>query len=116
MARRLLGLSVAGAAAFTGHVDPFPGYSMDYTTNATHIQLTITAQTSGWVGFGLAEAGGMIGADIMMAWALSSLLTQDLAVFLATAMAFKMRAFCMWRRGAALALISMPTKLHSVAT
>jgi len=53
--------------AYSGSITPFAGYDLNFTTDATHLRVTITAATTGWVGFGIAEAGGMIGADIMMA-------------------------------------------------
>jgi hypothetical protein len=34
---------------------------------AGNFTLTLSAQTTGWIGFGLAEAGGMAGADILVA-------------------------------------------------
>ena len=59
--------AVVIADSFTDSITPIQGYQLNFTTTASQITVTITARTTGWVGFGLAEAGGMIGADIMMA-------------------------------------------------
>jgi hypothetical protein len=45
---------------------PFAGYSLSYALSSDHITFAVEADTTGWVGLGIAEAAGMKGADIMM--------------------------------------------------
>ena len=42
------------------------GVAVHWTLNATHIRLAVAARATGWVGFGIAESGGMRGADIVL--------------------------------------------------
>ena len=42
------------------------GVAVHWTLNATHIHLAVAARATGWVGFGIAESGGMRGADIVL--------------------------------------------------
>uniref|UniRef100_A0A7S4F182 DOMON domain-containing protein n=1 Tax=Chrysotila carterae TaxID=13221 RepID=A0A7S4F182_CHRCT len=52
-----------------GSVVIFPGYNLSWVVRMAEgeIEISIDALTNGWVGFGLAELGGMPGADIMVA-------------------------------------------------
>jgi len=47
---------------------PFTGYSFSYALDSAkkHITFAVEADTTGWIGLGIAEAAGMKGADIMM--------------------------------------------------
>ena len=58
-------LFVAMAAANT--VEVMPGYSLEWDITGQTLQVTISAATTGWVGFGLASSGGMYGADMLIA-------------------------------------------------
>jgi len=51
-------------------VTPLPDFSFGWRVDesAGSITVRLQANTSGWVGFGLAEAGGMAGADILIGW------------------------------------------------
>lgn len=42
------------------------GVALHWTTDETKIKIAIAAKATGWVGFGLAESGSMLGADIVM--------------------------------------------------
>ncbi|KAI2510721.1 copper type II ascorbate-dependent monooxygenase [Fragilaria crotonensis] len=42
------------------------GVAVHWSTNESHVQLAVACKATGWVGFGLAEAGGMRGADIVL--------------------------------------------------
>lgn len=42
------------------------GVAVHWNTNSTHIELAVASKAIGWVGFGIAEAGSMKGADIVM--------------------------------------------------
>ena len=42
------------------------GVALHWSTNESHVQLAVACKATGWVGFGLAEAGGMRGADIVL--------------------------------------------------
>jgi hypothetical protein len=46
--------------------NPSKGASIHWTVDDTHISLAVAARASGWLGFGLAEAGGMEGADMLL--------------------------------------------------
>ena len=59
---------VANAVVYTGSKSLAPWYNISWVSDTAteRIELTVEARTTGWVGFGLAEAGGMRGADIFM--------------------------------------------------
>ena len=65
----LVALAAVDAVVYTGAKSLAPWYNISWSSDTTtnNIILTIDARTSGWVGFGLAEGGGMRGADIVMA-------------------------------------------------
>ena len=65
----LAALPLASGAIITGSHVPLTGYNLSWTIDdtAATIEVTIAAQTTGWVAFGIASSGGMYGADIMMA-------------------------------------------------
>ena len=63
-------LLILNTASFTTTtpITPFSGYNLYYAVDLTaqHITFAVEAATTGWIGFGIAEAAGMKGADIMM--------------------------------------------------
>ena len=64
----VLGAASSGAVVFTGSASLESWYNISWVTDTTaaRITLTVEAATSGWVGFGIAEAGGMRGSDIFI--------------------------------------------------
>jgi len=57
----------SGAGGCTHAVSGLPGYDISWTVGDGEIELTLKAPTTGWVGFGLSEVGGMAGADEFVA-------------------------------------------------
>ena len=55
--------------------DDSEGVAVHWTLDDTHIYLAVAARATGWVGFGIAESGGMRGADIVLFEAESKKLT-----------------------------------------
>jgi dopamine beta-monooxygenase len=51
------------------------GVAVHWTIDDTHINLAVAARATGWVGFGIAESGGMRGSDIVLFEAASNTLT-----------------------------------------
>lgn len=60
----------ASAKSFTQVVSPLSGYNLSWSIDAAGKTITVKMQamTAGWIGFGVTEAGGMNGADILVGW------------------------------------------------
>mmetsp|Transcript_24145 Transcript_24145/g.60701 ORF Transcript_24145/g.60701 Transcript_24145/m.60701 type:complete len:429 (+) Transcript_24145:230-1516(+) len=84
LAASLLSLWVAPAAGLSMEYDHSrevaPGASIRWTIAGDEIMLCLQAKAAGWVGFGLAEVGGMKGADIVYYEAKANALTDAFAV------------------------------------
>lgn len=65
----LAAATASDAVVYAGSKSLAPWYNISWSSDTVtkRIELTVEARTTGWVGFGLAEAGGMRGADIFMA-------------------------------------------------
>ena len=64
----LCALLARPVAASSGSVTLMTGYDLSWTIVANEkLSVTITAQTTGWVGFGFSSSGGMNGGDMLMA-------------------------------------------------
>ena len=59
-------ISYDRAAFLSSESNPDMGVALHWSTDSTHIHLAVAARASGWVGFGMAESGGMRGADIIL--------------------------------------------------
>ena len=59
---------VSSAYEFNHSISDLPGYLIEWTINGDEIELQLTAPTTGWIGFGISESGGMIGGDEFVAW------------------------------------------------
>ena len=46
--------------------EPDNGVAVHWSVDDKHVYLAVAAPATGWVGFGLAEAGGMLGADMVI--------------------------------------------------
>ena len=84
--RRILLIAIACASSCAA--DEFerwqqlaPGVRIDWTvdTSTSMLRLKMNAQNAGWVGFGIAEAGGMKGSDIVFFDSGSGILTDSWA-------------------------------------
>eukprot|EP00930_Biecheleria_cincta_P087093 TRINITY_DN7634_c0_g1_i1.p1 TRINITY_DN7634_c0_g1~~TRINITY_DN7634_c0_g1_i1.p1 ORF type:complete len:586 (-),score=55.68 TRINITY_DN7634_c0_g1_i1:81-1838(-) len=66
----LAALLLGRVLAFDRTLALFSGYNVSWTIDRSQstIKVKVEAQTTGWVGFGLSENGGMHGADIMIGW------------------------------------------------
>lgn len=59
--------TVKGEYEFNHSISSLPGYLIEWTITGDEIELRLTAPTTGWVGFGISESGGMIGGDEFVA-------------------------------------------------
>jgi len=59
----------------TGATDE--GVAVHWTLDSKFIHLAVAARATGWVGFGIAESGGMLGSDIVLFEAESNALTDS---------------------------------------
>ena len=59
--------TVNGEYEFNHSISSLPGYLIEWTITGDEIELRLTAPTTGWVGFGISESGGMIGGDEFVA-------------------------------------------------
>jgi dopamine beta-monooxygenase len=62
----LLGIAQPGLTTHAFRPKADLQYNLTWGLTTDRIYVAVEAQTTGWVGFGLSEAGGMRGADIMM--------------------------------------------------
>lgn len=55
---------------FSPQFSPSPehDYTVQWSTTSEHLYVKVTAATLGWIGFGIAEGGGMKGADLAVLW------------------------------------------------
>ena len=60
-------VSPSGNYAFHHNISELPGTLIEWTISGDEIELQLTAPTTGWVGFGISESGGMIGGDEFVA-------------------------------------------------
>merc|ERR1719401_1414967 len=66
----LLALPVSALQFTRSETSILSGYTLEWNVDTTlgTITIAMTAPTSGWVGIGIAEGGGMSGADILLGW------------------------------------------------
>mmetsp|Transcript_5138 Transcript_5138/g.7439 ORF Transcript_5138/g.7439 Transcript_5138/m.7439 type:complete len:645 (+) Transcript_5138:49-1983(+) len=49
----------------TSNAGPGEGAAVFWVVDGDHIQFAVAVKASGWLGFGISEAGGMLGADVV---------------------------------------------------